>query len=72
MDTLSRLIHLAQAEGHRRRTLPRGRPYTLDNPLAKPDRAPFHLLLSGVCELEVGGRRIEVVAGDMVLLPRGR
>ena len=51
MDTLSRLIHLAQLRGTVDvRCLVAGR-YTLDNPLAKTGQAPFHLLLSGVCEL---------------------
>jgi AraC-like DNA-binding protein len=32
----------------------------------------FHLVLSGVCWLLHGGKRTQLVAGDVVLVPRGR
>ncbi|MDX3237273.1 AraC family transcriptional regulator [Streptomyces sp. ME03-5709C] len=71
MDALSRLIRLARLRGGVDvRCLVAGR-YTLENPDAGAGQAPFHLLLSGACDLELPGRRIEVTAGDMVLLPRG-
>ncbi|MFF8593844.1 AraC family transcriptional regulator [Streptomyces sp. NPDC015220] len=71
MDALSRLIRLARLRGSVDvRCLVAGR-HTLDNPEAGTGQAPFHLLLSGACVLELPGRRIEVAAGDMVLLPRG-
>ncbi|GAB1340723.1 AraC family transcriptional regulator [Streptomyces sp. E-15] len=71
MDALSRLIRLARLRGSvDLRCLVAGR-YTLDNPDAGRGQAPFHLLLSGACVLQLPGRRIEVAAGDMVLLPRG-
>ncbi|MDX3097077.1 AraC family transcriptional regulator [Streptomyces sp. ME19-03-3] len=71
MDALSRLIRLARLRGGVDvRCLVGGR-YTLENPDAGAGQAPFHLLLSGTCDLELPGRRIEVTAGDMVLLPRG-
>ncbi|WP_234534713.1 AraC family transcriptional regulator [Streptomyces shenzhenensis] len=71
MDALSRLVRLARLRGSvDLRCLVAGR-YTLDNPDAGKGQAPFHLLLSGACVLELPGRRIEVAAGDLVLLPRG-
>lgn len=71
MDALSHLVRLARLRGSVDvRCLVAGR-YTMDNPQAEVGCVPFHLLLEGVCELELAGRRIEVVAGDMVLLPRG-
>lgn len=71
MDTLSRLIRLARLRGSvDLRCLLAGR-HTLDNPEAGTGRAPFHLLLGGTCVLELPDRRIDVAAGDMVLLPRG-
>ncbi|GAB2857835.1 AraC family transcriptional regulator [Actinoallomurus bryophytorum] len=33
--------------------------------------APFHVLLDGACVLELADRRIQMQAGDVVLLPRG-
>ncbi|MFJ4467853.1 AraC family transcriptional regulator [Streptomyces sp. NPDC089424] len=71
MDALSRLIRLARLQGHIDvRCLLAGR-YTLDNDAAEEGRAPFHLLLRGACDLELPDRVIELVSGDMVLLPRG-
>ena len=72
MDALSRLVRLARLRGSVDiRCLVAGR-YTRDHPQAEAGRVPFHLLLDGVCEMELkGGRRIKVVAGDMVLLPHG-
>ena len=71
MDALSRVVRLARLRGSVDvRCLVAGR-YSQDNPQADPGRAPFHLVLSGVCELELADRRIQVQAGDMVLLPRG-
>ncbi|MBB4796229.1 hypothetical protein BJY54_006933 [Streptomyces nodosus] len=47
--------------------------HTMDNPQAKARQAPFPLLLSGMCELELDltGCRFEPMAGDEGLLPWG-
>lgn len=71
MDALSRLIRLARLRGSVDvRCLVAGS-HTLDNPATEKGRAPFHVLLSGACTLELPDRSIDLVAGDMVLLPRG-
>ena len=52
MDALSRLVRLARLRGGVDvRCLVAGR-YTLENPDAGAGQAPFHLLLSGTCDLE--------------------
>jgi AraC-like DNA-binding protein len=33
--------------------------------------APFHVLLEGTCQLEVGSHRLTLKAGDVVVIPRG-
>jgi AraC-like DNA-binding protein len=33
--------------------------------------APFHVLLEGTCQLEVGSRTLTLHAGDVVVIPRG-
>jgi AraC family transcriptional regulator, activator of mtrCDE len=71
LDAVSRLIRLARPEGTvDKRCLLAGR-VLLDHPAPVSGEVPFHLLLEGVCTLEVHGAAIELVAGDVVLLPRG-
>jgi AraC family transcriptional activator of mtrCDE len=36
-----------------------------------PREAPFHVLLEGTCQLEVGSRLLTLRAGDVVVIPRG-
>lgn len=69
MDAISTLIRMARLEGAVDvRCLLAGR-HVLDNPAA-PGRVPFHLLLEGSCVAEVGGRSVELHAGDVLVLPR--
>jgi AraC family transcriptional activator of mtrCDE len=71
LDAVSRLIRLARPEGTvDKRCLLAGR-VLLDHPAPTSGEVPFHLLLEGACTLEVHGVAIELVAGDVVLLPRG-
>lgn len=70
MDTVSRLIKLARAEGSiDLRCLVAGQ-FALTVP-ARPGKAAFNLLLEGRCAIEYEGRMIRFCAGDIVLLPRG-
>lgn len=70
MDTVSRLIKLARAEGSiDLRCLVAGQ-FALTVP-ARPGKAAFNLLLEGRCAIEYEGRMIRLCAGDVVLLPRG-
>ena len=57
MDALSRLIRLACLRFSVDVRCPVAGRHILDNPAAEAGRVPFHLLLSGACELEVAGRR---------------
>lgn len=72
MDTLSRLVRLAQLEG----TLDTRCLFTGRTVVGHPDvpagEAPFHFVLEGECSLELADRTVHLVAGDIVLLSRGQ
>jgi AraC family transcriptional regulator, activator of mtrCDE len=71
MDVVSQLIRLARLQGTIDRPgLVAGRA-SLDLP-ASACTAPVHVLLAGEAKLELPGRTIELVAGDVVVLPRGQ
>jgi len=49
-----------------------GAPWALDHAGTQPGIAPYHLIVSGACTLDVGtGKDIALVAGDIILFPRG-
>ncbi|UWE12166.1 cupin domain-containing protein [Actinacidiphila bryophytorum] len=70
MDAVSTLIRMARLEGAVDvRCLLAGR-HVLDNPPGAPGEVPFHLLLDGRCAVDVGGRTVDLRAGDVLVLPR--
>ncbi|WP_439656094.1 cupin domain-containing protein [Lentzea sp. HUAS TT2] len=71
MTNLSGLVRLARPEGEIDvRCLTAGS-VTLDNPRADPGVVPFHLLLDGTCTLTSGTYSVDLLPGDMALLPHG-
>jgi AraC family transcriptional activator of mtrCDE len=71
MDSVSHLLRLARLEASLdKRCLLGGS--TRMNVAAHDEReAPFHVLLEGTCQLEVGSRLLTLQAGDVVVIPRG-
>jgi AraC-like DNA-binding protein len=71
MDTVSELLRMARLEATLdKRCLLAGS--TLMNVAAQNEReAPFHVLLEGTCQLQVGSRVLTLQAGDVVVLPQG-
>lgn len=70
MDAVSTLIRMARVEGAVDvRCLLAGR-HVLDQPPGGAGEVPFHLLLAGRCTVDVGDRSIDLVAGDVLVLPR--
>jgi AraC family transcriptional activator of mtrCDE len=70
MDALTRLIQLTQPQATLElRCLLEGA-FVVDHGLLEPGVAPFHLVLSGSCVIDVArGRSITLQAGDFVLFP---
>ncbi|GAA4574786.1 cupin domain-containing protein [Planotetraspora kaengkrachanensis] len=72
MDSVSHLIRLARLRGAVDKRCLLAGDTTIDNGARPAGEAPFHLLLEGECTLELADRSVDLVAGDVVLLPRGR
>lgn len=70
MDAISTLIRMARLEGAIDLRCLLAGSHVMDNP-ATPGLVPFHLLLEGACEAEVGGHTVQLRAGDVLVLPRG-
>ena len=71
MDTISRLIRMARLRASVDRRCLLAGTTVMDMSECGEGKAPFHALLDGTCTLELPDRRIELWAGDVVLLPRG-
>jgi AraC family transcriptional activator of mtrCDE len=73
MDALSRLIQLTRLQGSLDLRCRMAGSFAVDHPAAPAGEAPFHLVLSGRCMLDLdGGESRLLTSGDFVLLPRGR
>lgn len=71
MDGLSRLIRLAHLESNiDLRCLMAGQ-FTVDHEVATPGQVPFYLVLDGGCTVTTGSSRVDLVRGDLLLLPHG-
>ncbi|MFK3984268.1 cupin domain-containing protein [Micromonospora sp. NPDC050397] len=68
MDSLSTLIRMARLGARVDVRCLLAGSHVLDNP-PRPGQVPFHLLLEGRCEVEVGDRTIDLRAGDVLVLP---
>ncbi|HZZ51761.1 MAG TPA: AraC family transcriptional regulator [Pseudonocardia sp.] len=71
MDSISRIIRLARAQGFADRRCLLSRSTVLDVSGPGQGSVPFHIVQFGACVLEVGERRIPLRTGDVVLLPGG-
>lgn len=72
MGALSRLLELYPVRTALEVRCHFGAPWVLDHQGTAPGSAPYHLILSGECTLEVGARKeIPLAAGDIILFPMG-
>lgn len=72
MDALSQLLELYPVRTALEVRCHFGAPWVLDHQGTPAGSAPYHLILSGECSLEVGARKdIPLGPGDMILFPMG-
>ncbi|MGW5364148.1 cupin domain-containing protein [Actinopolymorpha pittospori] len=71
MDSVSHLIRLARLDATVDKRCLLARATAMEVPACGEGKAPFHLLLDGVCVVELPDRVIELRAGDFILLPGG-
>lgn len=71
MDTLSRLLSLFSLRTSLDIRCALAAPWVLDHPASEPGVAPYHLIVDGAASVEVGGERVELRAGDIVVFPQG-
>ncbi|MGH3377351.1 MAG: AraC family transcriptional regulator [Actinoallomurus sp.] len=71
MDTISRLIRMARLQASLDKRCLLAATTVMAVPAHGEGEAPFHVLLDGICTLELPGRRIELRPGDVILLPQG-
>ncbi|MGR3867083.1 cupin domain-containing protein [Streptomyces graminifolii] len=70
MDAISSLIRMARLEATLDVRCLLAGSHVLNNPPRGPGEAPFHVLLDGHCVVETGTSRVEMHAGDVLVLPR--
>lgn len=71
MDALSQFIQLTRPRASLDlRCLLQGR-FSIPHAPDPNGQAPFHLVLSGCCRVDTGGRTLTLRAGDFILFPRG-
>lgn len=70
-DTLSHLVRLLAPSGTVDLRCRFAGDWAVDHAQAAPGTMPYHLILDGRCTLQLGRTRLELVAGDVLLLPRG-
>ena len=72
MDALSSIIDVASIRGSLDLRCQMAGRFTIPHERAEPGEAIFHLMLAGAAQIKVtGGPALKLVAGDLVLLPRG-
>lgn len=71
MDSVSNLLRLARLEASLDKRCLLGGSTRMDVARHGEREAPFHVLLEGTCQLEVGSRLLTLQAGDVVVIPHG-
>lgn len=72
MDTLSRLLSLFSLQTSLDIRCSLSAPWVLEEPLAAPGSAPYHLIIEGSASVDLpGGDRLELDAGDIIVFPHG-
>jgi AraC family transcriptional activator of mtrCDE len=69
MDTVSRLLHMAQLSASVDKRCLLSGATQMDVAGYQELQAPFHVLLEGECQLQIGARTLEMRPGDVVLIP---
>jgi AraC family transcriptional activator of mtrCDE len=72
MDAVSHIIGLARVTARLDKHCLLGARTRMDVAAHDALQAPFHVLLEGTCQLQVGSRRLDLVPGDVVVIPSGR
>jgi AraC-like DNA-binding protein len=71
LDSVSHLLRLARLEASLDKRCLLGGSTRMDVGGYDEREAPFHVLLEGTCQLEIGPRVLTLHAGDVVVIPRG-
>jgi AraC-like DNA-binding protein len=71
MDSISRLLRMAQLGAHVDRRCLLGGSTRMDVAPTAELEAPFHVLLEGECTLQAGSTVLDLRAGDIVIIPGG-
>jgi len=71
LDSVSHLLRLARLEASLDKRCLLGGSTRMNVAVHGVREAPFHVLLEGTCQLEVGSRILTLQAGDVVVIPRG-
>jgi AraC family transcriptional activator of mtrCDE len=71
MDAVSHLIRLARVDASLDKHCMLSVSTTMDVSYETERTAPFHVLLEGYCQLQVGRHLLDLKPGDVVLIPRG-
>jgi AraC-like DNA-binding protein len=71
MDSVSHLVRLARVHASLDKRCLLGGATRMDVAPHGEREAPFHVLLEGSCQLQVGSRLLDLQAGDVVIIPSG-
>jgi AraC-like DNA-binding protein len=71
MDAVSHVIGLARVSAHLDKRCLLGAGTRMDVAAHDTLQAPFHVLLEGTCQLQVRSHQLELVPGDVVVIPSG-
>lgn len=71
MDEISQLLRIARLEASLDTRCLLGGSTTMEPGTRAPREIPFHVLLEGECDLEVGGRLHHLTAGDVIIITTG-
>ncbi|WP_434316054.1 cupin domain-containing protein [Leifsonia sp. P73] len=71
MDEISQLLRIARLEARLDTRCLLGGSTTMEPGPRAPREIPFHVLLEGECDLEVGGKLHHMTAGDVVIITTG-
>jgi AraC family transcriptional activator of mtrCDE len=71
MDAVSRLLRMARLSASLDKHCLLGRSTSMDIARHRELEAPFHALLEGECQLQVGATLLQMRPGDAVLIPSG-
>jgi AraC family transcriptional activator of mtrCDE len=71
MDVVSRLLRMARLDASLDKRCLLGRSTRMDIGRYRALEAPFHVLLEGECQLQVGAALLDMRPGDVALIPSG-